>query len=160
MRNEKENVSKSEAAELLQSVESAKCNATALFRMPITLIILISLSGALTVFSWGMTEHENIWMLGMYVGWISFAIFTALGYYTHHLLGVKVNIFINTKNKVKSTLVSAVLFLFIYVGGRELRLLGFEFAPHIAGLMAGVLLGYLLYKYPTGEYFTEKTLND
>lgn len=79
MRNEKENVSKSEAAELLQSVESAKCNATALFRMPITLIILISLSGALTVFSWGMTEHENIWMLGMYVGWISFAIFTALG---------------------------------------------------------------------------------
>lgn len=154
MSNDKQTISKQEAADSLESVASVKHEADALLRIPLMLIVLISLSFSLIVFSWGMTEHENIWALGMYVGWGSFAIFTALGVYTHRLLGIKASVLIRTKAKLKSTLVSAVLFGSVFVAGRELRLLGVEYAPHMAALIAGCLLGYLLYRYPTGEYFS------
>ena len=60
-----------------------------LFRIPL-LLSLISLSYSLVVFSWGMTEHENMWALGMYIGAASFGIFVAFYLYTFRLLGIKV----------------------------------------------------------------------
>ena len=75
MNNEKETISKEEAAAILKSVDATKRHAIQSFRIPLLLITLISLSYSLAVFSWGMTEHENMWALGMYIGAASFGIF-------------------------------------------------------------------------------------
>ena len=108
-----------------------------------------------------MTEHENMWALGMYIGAASFGIFVALYLYTFRLLGIKVSVLARTKERIKSELiVIAVIFGVILIAGRQVRLLGFEFAPHIAALIAGGYMAYLLYKYPTGEYLQGIKHND
>ena len=159
MNNEKETISKEEAAATLKSVDLTKRDAIKSFRIPLLLIILISLSYSLAVFSWGMTEHENMWALGMYIGAASFGIFVALYLYTFRLLGIKVSVLVRTKERLKSELVLAVIFMVILFAGREVRLLGFEFAPHVAALISGGYMAYLLYKYPTGEYLIRNKNN-
>ena len=104
MNNEKETISKEEAAAILKSVDSTKRDAIKSFRIPLLLIAGISNSYSLVVFSWGMTEHENMWALGMYIGAASFGIFVALYLYTFHLLGIKVSILARTKERIKSEL--------------------------------------------------------
>ena len=73
---------------------------------------------------------------------------------TFRLLGIKVSVLARTKERIRSELVLVVIFGVILIAGRQVRLLGFEFAPHIAALIAGGYMAYLLYKYPTGEYLT------
>ena len=160
MNNEKETISKEEAAATLKSVDLTKRDAIKSFRIPLLLITLISLSYSLAVFSWGMTEHENMWALGMFIGAASFGIFVALYLYTFRLLGIKVSVLVRTKERLKSELVLAVILMVILFAGREFRLLGFEFAPHVAALISGGYMAYLLYKYPTGEYLQGIKHND
>ena len=146
MNNEKETISKEEAAATLKSVDLTKRDAIKSFRIPLLLIILISLSYSLAVFSWGMTEHENMWALGMYIGAASFGIFVALYLYTFRLLGIKVSVLVRTKERLKSELVLACyIYGVILFAGREVRLLGFEFAPHVAALISGGYMAYLMY---------------
>lgn len=152
MDNEKETISKEEAAATLRSVDFTKRDAIKAFRMPLLLTTLISLSYALIVFGWGMTEHDNMWALGMYLGGAGLLIFTALYVYTFRLLGIKLDFLARTKERVRFGLIQVVIFTVIFVAGRQFRLLGLEFAPHIAALIAGGYLAYLLYRYPTGEY--------
>ena len=152
MNNDKETISKEEAAATLKSVDLTKRDAIKSFRIPLVLITLISLSYSLVVFSWGMTEHENMWALGMYIGAASFGIFVAFYLYTFRLLGIKVSVLARTKERIKSELLLLVIFGIILIAGRQVRLLGFEYAPHIAALISGGYMAYLLYKYPTGEY--------
>ena len=160
MNNEKETISKEEAAATLKSVDLTKRDAIKSFRIPLLLIILISLSYSLAVFSCGMTEHENMWALGMYIGAASFGIFVALYLYTFRLLGIKVSVLARTKERLKSEFVLLVIFGVIFIAGRQFRLIGFEFAPHIAALISGGYMAYLLYSYPTGEFLTRKNHND
>ena len=152
MNNEKQTISKEEAAATLKSVDATKRDAIQSFRIPLLLITLISLSYSLVVFSWGMTEHENMWALGMYIGAASFGIFVAFYLYTFRLLGIKVSVLARTKERIKSELLLLVIFGIILIAGRQVRLLGFEYAPHIAALISGGYMAYLLYKNPTGEY--------
>ena len=160
MNDEKQTISKEEAAVILKSVDSTKRDAIQSFRIPLLLITLISLSYSLVVFSWGMTEHDNLWALGMYIGSASFGIFVAFYLYTFRLLGIKVSVLARTKERIKSELLLLVIFGIILIAGRQVRLLGFEFAPHIAALIAGGYMAYLLYKYPTGEYLQGSKHND
>ena len=160
MNNEKETINKEEAAATLKSVASFKRDATKSFRMPLLLIMLISLSYSFAVFSWGMTEPENMWALGMLIGAASFGIFVALYIYTFRLLGIKVSVLVRTKERLKSELILAVILMVILFASREFRLLGFEFAPHVAALISGGYMAYLLYKYPTGEYMVMEKKND
>jgi membrane associated rhomboid family serine protease len=97
----------------------------------------------------------------MYIGAATIAICIALAIYTHRLLGIKVSVLVRTKERLKSALVLLLIFAVILIFGRQFRVYeGFEYAPHIAALIAGSLVGYLLYKYPTGEFFKEKKYND
>ncbi len=73
---------------------------------------------------------------------------------TFRLLGIKVSVLARTKERIRSELVLVVIFGVILIAARQVRLLGFEFAPHIAALISGGYMVYLLYKYPTGEYLT------
>ena len=79
---------------------------------------------------------------------------------TFRLLGIKVSVLARTKERIRSELVLVVIFGVILIAGRQVRLLGFEFAPHIAALIAGGYMVYLLYKYPTGEYLTMNKNHD
>ena len=160
MNNEKETINKEEAAATLKSVASFKRDATKSFRMPLLLIMLISLSYSLIIFSYGMTEHENMWALGMFIGGAAFLIFVAFYVYTFRLLGIKLSFLVRTQERARFELVQAVILIVILIAGREFRLLGFEFSPHIAALIAGGFLAYLLYEYPTGEYMTMEKKND
>ena len=160
MNNEKQTISKEEAAATLKSVDATKRDAIQSFRIPLLLITLISLSYSLVVFSWGMTEHENMWALGMYIGAASFGIFVAFYLYTFRLLGIKVSVLARTKERIKSELLLLVIFGIILIAGRQVRLLGFEYAPHIAALISGGYMAYLLYKYPTGEYVVGNQNNE
>ena len=160
MNNEKETINKEEAAATLESLASFKRDATKSFRMPLLLIMLISLSYSLIIFSYGMSEHGNMWGLGALIGGAAFFIFVAFYVYTFRLLGIKLSFFPKGKKRIINELVLAVIFGVILIAGREFRLLGFEFSPHIAALIAGGLLAYLLYKYPTGEYMTMEKKND
>ena len=153
MNNEKETISKEEASATLKSVDLTKHDAIKSFRIPLILITLISLSYSLIVFSWGMAEGGNMWALGMYIGAASFGIFVALYLYTFRLLGIKVSVLPRTKERIKSELVLLLIFSVILILGRQFRVYeGFEYAPHVAALISGVYMVYLLYKYPTGEY--------
>ena len=157
MNNKKETISKEEAAETLQSVNLTKSDAIKAFRIPLLLIILISCSYSLVVFGWGMTEHDNLWALGIYIGSASFGLFVAFYLYTFRLLGIKINILPRSKERIKSELILLLIFAVIFIFGRQFRVYeGFEYAPHIAALISGGYMAYLLYKYPTGEYLTEK----
>ena len=157
MNNKKETISKEEAAKTLQSVNLTKSDAIKAFRIPLLLIILISCSYSLVVFGWGMTEHDNLWALGIYIGSASFGLFVAFYLYTFRLLGIKINILPRSKERIKSELVLLLIFAVILIFGRQFRVYeGFEYAPHIAALISGSYMAYLLYKYPTGEYLTEK----
>ena len=161
MSNEKGTISKEEAAATLKSVDSTKHDAIQSFRIPLLLITLISLSCSLVVFSWGMTEHDNLWALGMYTGAASFGIFVALYLYTFRLLGIKVSVLARTKERIKSEFVLILIFAVILIFGRQFRVYeGFEYAPHIAALIAGSFMAYLLYKYPTGDYLQGIKHND
>ena len=160
MNNEKETINKEEAAATLKSLASFKRDATKSFRMPLLLIMLISLSYSLIIFSFGMSEHGNMWGLGVLIGGAAFFIFIAFSVYTFRLLGIKVSVFPKGKKRIINELVLAVIFGVILIAGREFRVLGFEFSPHIAALIAGGLLAYLLYKYPTGEYMAMERKND
>ena len=157
MNNKKETISKEEAAETLQSVNLTKSDAIKAFRIPLLLIILISCSYSLVVFGWGMTEHDNLWALGIYIGSASFGLFVAFYLYTFRLLGIKINILPRSKERIKNELVLLLIFAVILIFGRQFRVYeGFEYAPHIAAMISGGYMAYLLYKYPTGEYLTEK----
>jgi hypothetical protein len=160
MNQDKQGMSKEEAAAILKSVDLTKRDAIKSFRIPLFLIALISLSWSLVVFSWGMTEHENMWALGMYEGAASFDIFIALYLYTFRLMGIKVSVLARTKERIKNEFLLLLIFAVILIAGREVRLLGFEFAPHVAALIAGFYMAYLLYKYPTGEYLAGKKSHD
>ena len=157
MNNKIETISKEEAVETLQSVNLTKSDAIKAFRIPLLLIILISCSYSLVVFGWGMTEHDNLWALGIYIGSASFGLFVAFYLYTFRLLGIKINILPRSKERIKSELVLLLIFAVILIFGRQFRVYeGFEYAPHIAAMISGGYMAYLLYKYPTGEYLTEK----
>ena len=156
MGNEQETITKEEAAATLRSVESTKRDAKNLYRQPLLLIIFSGLSYALIVFSWGMTEHENLWALGMYIGGCGFFLSMTLSVYTSRVLGIKLSLFPKTKEGIIFFLVQMVIFALLVSGGRLVRLSGFEFGPHVAALISGILVGYLLYKHPSVEYVAKE----
>lgn len=150
MNEQPKSINKSDAGDALKSIVTAQHQVTENYRSPLIFIIFSSLSYALMVFSWGMTEHENQWALGIYGGAIALFISIALSIYTLRIQGIKPMIIPKNKTDVKFHLVQAIIFAAFMIAGREIRLLGFEIAPYIAALASGTLFGLLLYKYPLG----------
>ena len=101
-------------------------------------------------------KEENLWALGMYIGGGGFFLSMALSVYTSRALGIKLSLYPKTKESIKFILVQIVIFVLLISGGRLVRLSGFEFGPHIAALISGILDGYLLYKQPSGEYVAKE----
>ena len=75
------------------------------------------------------------------------------------MIGNAINIFFdldyNFYNFLNDTFLY-IIFAVILIFGRQFRVYeGFEYASHIAALISGGFMAYLLYKYPTGEYLQE-----
>ena len=160
MNNEKETISKEEAAATLKSVDLTKRDAIKSFRIPLLLITLISLSYSLIVFSWGMTEGENMWALGMYIGAASFGIFVALYLYTFRLLGIKVSVLPRTKERIKSELVLLVIFCGNSFCRKTISIDRIRICTSRSRIDCRWLYGLSVIKYPTGEYLTRIKYND
>ena len=156
MDNEQETINKEEAAATLRSVESTKRDANNLYRQPLLLIVFSGLCYALIVFGFGMTEHENQWALGMYIGGCGLFLAMALSVYTSRVLGIKLRHLPKTKDGIIFFLMQMGIFALLVSAGRLVRLAGFEFGPHIAALISGILVGYLLYEHPSVEYVAKE----
>ncbi|GAA6153918.1 hypothetical protein [Pseudoteredinibacter isoporae] len=135
----------------LKDIESSQQNLQRAMRLPIWLSLFASFSYGLLVFSWGMTEHENLWALGMYIGLGLFLGSAALAIYSSKLMGLKANLIPKNRSGVLFYLVSSIAFGALVVGGRWLRLQGFELAPHLAAALSAALMFYFQYWHPAGE---------
>ena len=151
LESKEENMRSEEAEESLQSIDDTRREVTGTHRAPLAVIGFGGFTYALIVFGWGMSEHENLWALAMYIGGAGFFLTMALYYYTFRIMGIKLRVLPGTKSRAIFEFMQVIFFTAILVGGRELRLAGFDYAPHVAALIAGVLICRLLYKYPMGE---------
>jgi hypothetical protein len=149
--NEQESITSQQASEALNSVNKSKSTVADSQKPPILLAFIIGLSYASIVFGYGMTEHENQWASAMWVGAILFILSTSFYYYSFSLMGIKVNIIPRTRNAQKFNIVLGLVLALLVIASREVRLLGFEFAPHLCAFACGFVLFIAIRKYPTGE---------
>ena len=152
MNNPTDNISNQEAGKALDSIVNSQVDLIKSQRPPTLLIFLSSVSYALVVLGYGMTEHGNLWALFMWIGGGFFALFFGLYIYTYRIMGIKVSIIPKSTGSLKMNLLFGILFAILVIASRELRLLGFEFSPHISSVLAGILIFIGLKKHPTGEY--------
>jgi len=96
----------------------------------------------------------------MWGGALGFALFTGLYIYTYRLLGIKVSIIPKSASSVKMNIVAGVIFAIFLVASREIKLLGFAYAPHLFSILCGMTMFYLLKKYPTGEYIEQQQIKN
>ncbi len=160
MIDKQEALSNKEAIDALKTIKKTQQSAIDIYRPPLLLTIFASFSYALIVLSYGMTEHENQWALGMFVGGFGLAVSIAIMTYTLHILGIKLNFLPKDRQQTKFQLSQAIIFALLVFGGRELRLMGLDFAPYVAAIGCGGLLVFLLYKYPAGAYSTKGKANE
>ena len=141
----------------IRLVASTKRDANAPYRSPLCLTIFSSLSYALIVFGWGMTEKENLWSLGMYIGAGGFFLATALSFYASLPLRTKGRRVAKTKADIAFSFMQLVFFALLLFGGRLVRFSGFEFGPHVAALISGIFIGYLQLKHPGAEHVKKES---
>jgi cation transport ATPase len=155
--NEQENITSQQANEALNSVNQSKSSVAESQKPPFLLAFIVSLSYACIVFGYGMAEHENEWALAMWVGAILFFLSTSFYFYSFRLIGIKVNIIPKSANSLKFNIVLAIILAIMVIAARELRLIGYEFAPHLFAFACGLILFISLRKYPTGEMLPKPT---
>lgn len=151
-------ISNQEAKQALDSIVNSKLNIIKSIRPPLLLIFLSSISYAAIIFGYGMTEHENTWALAMWGGGVGFALFSGLYLYTYRTLGIKVRLIPRSSSSIKMNLLLTAIFAILTISSREFRLLGFEYSPHLASILCGLIMFYSLKTYPTGEYIDTKSL--
>jgi len=159
MTNEENTLSSKQASEALSNINNSKSSIVKKNQPPLFIMLFMSISYSSIVLGYGMTEHENSWALAMVFGAVGFTISVALYLYTFRILGVKPTLIPKSKNSIKMNLILGLIFAVLVIAGREVRLMGFEFAPHLAALLAGITLFISLKKYPTGEYVEEEKPN-
>ena len=155
--NEQDTITSQQASEALNSINQCKNTAAESQRPPILLVAIMCLSYASIVFGYGMTEHENNWALAMWVGAIAFVLSTSFYYYTFRLIGIKVNLIPKSASSQKFNIVLGIVCALLVILSREIRLRGYEFAPHIFATACGLLLFIALRKFPTGEILPKQS---
>ena len=151
MTNEQNALSKEEAKESLENIESAKLEFVSDFKAPMLLRVFSSLSFAAIIFGYGMTTHDNMWALAMWVGGFGFTISIALYIYTYRIIGIKPTIIPKSSASIKLNIITAIIFSILVFSSRQLRIEGYTYAPHISAAVCAIIFYVLQYKYPTGE---------
>ena len=155
--NEQETITSQQASEALNSINQSKSAAAESQRPPILLATIICLSYASIVFGYGMAEHENNWALAIWVGAIFFVLSTSFYVYSFRLIGIKINIMPRSANSKKFNIVLSIVFALLVILSREVRLMGYELAPHLFAMACALVLFISLRRFPTGEVLPNHT---
>ncbi len=138
-----------EALNLLDNTQQALLNDST---PSVWIRLVMSISFAAIFFGYGMTEHENMWALAMWIGAIMFGLTTALYIYTYRLQGIRIGFLPKSSQSEKLNVIAAFVFVILAFGGRYLRTeYGIEWSPHVCSFLAAVTFFWLQHKYPTGE---------
>ncbi|MBE1300685.1 MAG: hypothetical protein GJ680_12375 [Alteromonadaceae bacterium] len=147
-----EKMTKAEAASALQSLDNAQQELIRESTPPVWIRLIMSLSFGSIFFGYGMTEHENMWALAIWIGAALFILSTALYMYTYKIQGIKVSLLPKTDKAEKLNVYAAFVFSFLAFATRYLRTeFGLEFAPYVCAILAAGVFFWLQSKYPTGE---------
>lgn len=144
------------------SVEQAKSALAALakidretnksLRPPLWLILIIAGSYGLGVFSWASTHHDNLWMLGLIISAIIFILAIGFYLYSSRLLGLKPKVVPKSRAELFFGLFTALFFAVVVALVTVFSRSGSWWAPYVGAVTTCLVLAFLLYNYPSGEY--------
>lgn len=154
------NISVAEAKSTLESLAMIKKDTTVSLRAPLWLNFIMSCSYGMGVFSWASTRHENVWILGVIMSAVVFFLAIALHVYSSRLLGVKPKFAPKSKSEVMFGLLLAIFFGAVVALTRELSMSGIGWASYAGGVIATLVLAYVMHCYPSGDYKMGTRIND
>ncbi len=154
MDSHEKNISKAEAKSILENLAKIEKETNVFLRAPLWLNLIISCSYGIGIFSWASTRHENLWMLGVIISAVIFALAVAFYLYSNHLLGVKPKLVPKSKSEFIFHFSGAIFFALAVVLTREFSLSGIWWASYLGGAITTLVLAYLLHNYPAGDYKT------
>ena len=160
MYNNDKSISVAEAKSTLESLAKIEKDTNVSLRAPLWLNLIIACSYGMGIFSWASTRHENQWMLGVIISAIVF--FLAVGFYLYssRLLGVKPKLAPKSKSEFVFGLLIAIFFGAVVTLTREFSESGIWWASYAGGAITALVLSYVLYHYPSGDYKTGTNQHD
>jgi hypothetical protein len=160
MQNNDKNISIAEAKSTLESLAKVEKDTNVSLRAPLWLNFIISGSYGMGIFSWASTRHENQWMLGVIISAVVFFMAVAFYLYSHRLLGVKPKLVPKSKSEFLFGLLIAIFFGAVITLTREFSESGIWWASYAGGTITALVLSYMTYRYPSGDYKTATNQND
>ena len=120
-------------------------------RSPIGFILVAAFSIALLSTSICAARHDNIWMMGVFVG-VALNLFT---WFLHlqlaKLKGINHKIIPKTASGWKVTLGVALFIVISTFVGRQLSENGYEWVSYLVGAINGVFIFFAIYRFPTND---------
>jgi hypothetical protein len=160
MQKNEQNVSVDEAKSILASLATIEKDTTISLRAPLWLIFITSCSYGMMTFSWAATRHENLWILGLIISAIVLLLAVAFYLYTSRLLGVKPKLMPKNKSEFVFHLVTALFFGLVFALTRIFSTQDIWWASYFGGAINTLVLGYLMYNYPTNDFKKSRSQND
>lgn len=152
MNKNTQNISVDEAKLTLKSLDTIENDMVVSLRPPLWLNAIISLSYGIGVFSWVTTRHDNQWMLGVIVSAFVFSIGVGLYLYRSQLLGVKPKIAPKGKSELIFGFLIAIFFGVMITLSKEFSKDGVWWVSYAGGVMTALALGFLMHRFPSGDY--------
>lgn len=160
MNKNEQSVSIDEAKSTLASLAIIEKDTTISLRAPLWLNLIISCSYGMGVFSWATTRHENEWMLGVIVSAVVFSLGIGFYLYSSRLLGVKPKLAPKSQSELIFGFILAIFFGAVVALSRELSKDGILWASYAGGVITALALGYVMHRFPSGDYKTGTNQND
>lgn len=152
MTNGNNQISTEEAVAALETLENTKRKLIISFRPPLWLNFLISLFVGMTVFAGTQSSGNSIWTFITILSIAATLISIFSWYIVVRLRGVKENFvpvgFKNTIFHIARTILAAL----VAFGLIALYKAGFLWIPYVFGPLSAIIMSYMLYGKPMGEW--------
>ncbi|MEP1448893.1 MAG: hypothetical protein ABJK37_22505 [Paraglaciecola sp.] len=149
-----QHISVAEAKSTLESLATIEKDTAISLRAPLWLNVIISCSYGMGIFSWASTRHDNQWILGVILSAIVFCIGVGIYLYRIRLLGVKPKIAPKSRSEIVFGVLLAIGFGVVVAFSRELSKDDIWWASYVGALITAVALGYVMHRFPSGDYKT------
>lgn len=149
-----QHISVTEAKSTLESLAEIEKDTTISLRAPLWLNIIISCSYGMGIFSWASSRHDNLWILGVILSAIVFCIGVGVYLYRSLLLGVKPKVAPKSRSELVFGVLLAIGFGAVVVFSRELSKEDIWWASYAGAMITAVTLGYVMHRFPSGDYKT------
>ncbi len=152
MKTNENKISAQEAETALEILECTKRNSIKSFRPPLWLNFLVSLFLGIETFAAPLSSGNSRWTFILLVSTAALLLSMTFWFIRLRQIGIKPKLVpVSIKDKIFS-LVQGVLVAFLIMGSIELYKMGFIWVPYVAGPLNAMLMAYLLYSFPTGEW--------